>query len=570
MKKNYLHVSTSMIAKLVITLMVIMSFVVITPSVAEAATKPTLTKTKSNVYIGNPYNLNVNNKVKKSTYAWSSSDKTIATVNKKGFVKGISEGTATITCKITTPKNTYKLTCKVTIKKGADSVAIRNKVSALTVGQNYNLNRKLLPASSIDKTTWTTSDATIAKPDASGKFTALKEGTVTITCKTRSGASDSVTIQVFDKEGTVKNQEELNTLLAGSADVITIKTTKAVNFVIPEGNYKNTKLVVSAPNSDVTNSGVFSSIEIKEIKSNTWYEKAVGNLLKILAANSRVVISPESKVSIEVTEAGAVLKVENNGVVEELAVQTEADIDISGESDQEIPVVVSVPNITIKTSVPLNLDCKEKITLDLQAGSEGTKVKAATQALVPTVKGTGSVAVTVGTGTAATTTTTTVKNDTVTENPTSGGSTGGSTGGIPGGNITPNYQDYSITSWASLSSITVNYGGQSYTVSGPTLIIVKSFLNAQASTITNWQETTNSTLTYDGVTVNVTGTSGSNSKVVKLTGGNFGTAGKTYTVAISPSTNSVTISSASKTFTVTYINETTMRISPVPATLTFN
>ena len=563
MKKNNSKRLTNVVSSLVITLMLVMSFIVIAPSVAEAATQPQLTKTTRNILIGKSYNLNVVNKVKGSTYVWSTDDKAVATVDKRGVVKGISKGVTTITCAITTPKNTYDVTCKVTIRKGASSVAISNKVTALNLGQKYNLNRKLVSATSNDKVTWTTSDSNIATPDKNGKFTALNEGTVTITCTTLSGKSDTVTITVVDKAGTVTNQEELDALLGSGVALITMKTTDAVNFVIPGNDYSKQKLVVIAPNSDVTNSGTFASIEIQQIKSNTWYEEAVGNLLNILATDSRIVIAPGASVTIEVTKEGAVLKIENNGIIKEIAVQKKSDIDISGASKEDIPVTVNVPGITIKTSVPLNLACKQKIELVLEKGAEATTIQADSEAVVPTIKGDVTLSVTVGTGTTATkktvigapivTPATTVPSQN------------------PGGNTVeePNYKDYTISSWSALSSITVGYGGQTYTVSGPTLILVKSFLNATPGTITNWQDTTNSSLTYDGVTILVTGTSGSNMKTVKLTGGSFGTTGRTYTVTINPISNSVTITSSSKTFTVSYVNATTMRISPIPATLTF-
>lgn len=553
----------SVISKLMIAFMFIMSVLIITPTVADAASKPQITKTSMDLLVGKKFDLNIKNQIKNSTYAWKTSDKKIATVDKNGIVKGMTKGTVTITCTIKAGKATYNVTCKVNVIKGATKVKISNKVTALNVGQIYNLDRTLYDATSNDKVNWTSSNTAIANPAYNGVFKALKTGTVTITCTTSSGVSDKVTIKIVDKYGTVTNQAELDKLLGSGAKFITIKTTDAVNFNIAAGDYKTQNLVVDAPNADVTNAGQFAAITIKAIKASTWREKAVGNLLRILATDSRIVIDPNAKVSIVVTAEGAKLVVENNGVVEELAVQTEADIEVSGESDQEIPVVVNVPGITIKTSVPLDLDCKAKVKLEIQPGAEATTIHADSEAVIPTIIGEVTLTVTVGTGT-----NTTTKEVTGTKEEPTGGTPGGIPGGNPGGGTTS--QDYSITSWSGLSSITVTYGGQSYSVSGLTLTLVKSFLNATPATITSWQNTTNETHTYDGVTVQVTGTLGSNTKTVKLTGGNFGTTGRTYQITINPTANSVTITSQSNiTFTVTYVNATTMRISPVPTGLTF-
>lgn len=75
---------------LLIALMVALTAIVAVnnPSIniAEAASKPTISKKSRNILVGNKYNLNINNKVAKSTYKWRSGDDKIATVNNKGIV----------------------------------------------------------------------------------------------------------------------------------------------------------------------------------------------------------------------------------------------------------------------------------------------------------------------------------------------------------------------------------------------------------------------------------------------------------------------------------------------------
>ena len=180
---------------------------------AAAASKPAISKESQTILVGKKYNLDIKNKIKGATYAWKSSNKKVATVDNRGIVKGIKNGTATITCEIKSGKTTYVVTSKVTIRIPAKEFAISNKVTTLNVGQKYDLNRTLTPSNSNDLTTWTSSNTKIAKPDAKGKFTALREGTVTITGTTLSKATDSVTIKVVDRQGTVTNLDELNALL---------------------------------------------------------------------------------------------------------------------------------------------------------------------------------------------------------------------------------------------------------------------------------------------------------------------------------------------------------------------
>ena len=93
-----------------IVLVLIMAFSV-TPESVFAAKKAKLNKTKATVYVGKSVQLKVNNNKKK--VKWSTSNKKVAIVSKKGKVKGKKVGKATITAKI--GKKKYK--CKITVKK---------------------------------------------------------------------------------------------------------------------------------------------------------------------------------------------------------------------------------------------------------------------------------------------------------------------------------------------------------------------------------------------------------------------------------------------------------------------
>ena len=95
-----------------IVMVLIMAFSVTSQSVF-AAKKVKLNKTKATVYVGKSVQLKVNNNKKK--VKWSTSNKKVAIVSKKGKVTGKKAGKATITAKI--GKKKYK--CKITVKKKA-------------------------------------------------------------------------------------------------------------------------------------------------------------------------------------------------------------------------------------------------------------------------------------------------------------------------------------------------------------------------------------------------------------------------------------------------------------------
>ena len=301
-----------------------------------------------------------------------------------------------------------------------------------------------------------------------------------------------------------------------------------MNLTIKDGDYSSKSLVVDAPNADVTNNGKFASIEIKQIKSSTWFENAVGNLLKVLAANSRIVVGENASASIDVTQDGATLTIVNNGEVKKVTVSKKADVTISGDSMTAVPVVVNVPGVKITTSVPLNLQCNAKADLVINKGAEATKIQADAMNDIPSIIGDGVFVVTIGSGDTA---------QTVTVKATPAGSSSTTTSGSIGGGT--NTSSTTLTFDAALAKVTavsVNYGdNKSFTLSDKLLNEVKlALISDSAASV--WKAIENETLTYGGKTVTITGTSGNTTKSVTV-------GGKTYSVT-AVDNNTFTITSA--------------------------
>lgn len=93
---------------------------------AEAARKPRLNKKKITVRVGKTFKLKVKNNKKK--VKWKTSNKKIATVSKKGRVKGKKPGRAVITAKV----GKKKLKCRVIVKrkKKTTKTPAKNPVTA--------------------------------------------------------------------------------------------------------------------------------------------------------------------------------------------------------------------------------------------------------------------------------------------------------------------------------------------------------------------------------------------------------------------------------------------------------
>lgn len=112
---------------------------------------------------------------------WTSSDKTIATVDKDGKVTAVKKGIVTITAKVAGKEASTTIDVKQHVEKlvinEGDFTLLKGKDKTLTVSEN--------PSTHDDgkaiETTWTSSNPNVATVNKDGKVIALKEGTTNIT-----------------------------------------------------------------------------------------------------------------------------------------------------------------------------------------------------------------------------------------------------------------------------------------------------------------------------------------------------------------------------------------------------
>ena len=117
---------------MVLALAMVLTCAMVTP--VQAAGK--LNKKSVSIYETETVSLTVKG-VKSVT--WKTSDKKIATVDKKGLVKGVKKGTCTVTAKDTKTKAAYS--CKVTVK-AAKSLGIAAKdISVFTGGETISYRK---------------------------------------------------------------------------------------------------------------------------------------------------------------------------------------------------------------------------------------------------------------------------------------------------------------------------------------------------------------------------------------------------------------------------------------------
>lgn len=117
---------------------------------------------------------------------WTSSDAKIAKVDETGKVTGVKAGTATITA---TTANGKTATCAVTVAD-AYTIALNKTELTLVEKATETLTATVKQGSSTitnQTITWTSSDSAVATVSNSGKVTAQKEGTATITAALANG-----------------------------------------------------------------------------------------------------------------------------------------------------------------------------------------------------------------------------------------------------------------------------------------------------------------------------------------------------------------------------------------------
>ena len=183
--------------------------------------------------------------------AWSSSDRSVATVDKAGTVHGLRPGTATVTATAEGKSGT----CAVTVKAkaiGVTEVTLDKTELTLTEGETETLTATVKPDNADNKkVTWSSDKTEIATVDGAGKVTAVKAGEAVVTVTTEDGGR-TATCKVTVKAKTVSVTEvtldktEL-TLTEGEAETLTA--------TVKPDNADNRKVTWSSDKTEVATVG---------------------------------------------------------------------------------------------------------------------------------------------------------------------------------------------------------------------------------------------------------------------------------------------------------------------------
>lgn len=190
------------------------------------------------------------------TVTWTSSDTDVATVDKNGKVKAVGVGYALITA--TTTQGSKTATCQVNVVKAVTGIKLNKSTISVEVGDTYTLKSTISPTDASNKTvSWKTSDKSVATVSSSGKVTAKKLGTATITVTTADGSfTAKCTVKVVNKVTGVKLNASAKTLYLNKT--LTLKAT-----VSPSNATDKTVKWTSSDTSvaTVTSKGVVSAVK---------------------------------------------------------------------------------------------------------------------------------------------------------------------------------------------------------------------------------------------------------------------------------------------------------------------
>ena len=183
--------------------------------------------------------------------SWSSSDRSVATVDKTGTVQGLKPGTATVTATAEGKSGT----CAVTVKAKAvnvTEVTLDKTELTLTEGETETLTATVKPDNADNrKVTWSSDKTEVATVDGDGKVTAVKPGKAVITVTTEDGGK-TATCKVTVKAKAVSVTE---VTLDKTELTLTEGETETLTATVKPDNADNKKVKWSSDKTEVATVG---------------------------------------------------------------------------------------------------------------------------------------------------------------------------------------------------------------------------------------------------------------------------------------------------------------------------
>ena len=154
------------------------------------------------------------------TVVWTSSEPSIATVDKDGVVRGVKTGSTTITAK--TNDGGFEASCTVNVINAVMGITISDNSIMLYPNKTKQLKASVTPADADNQSiTWESSDDDVATVSTTGLVTSVAPGTATITAKSVDGEyTATCTVTVGKHVSSVILSDTELTMAAGTTETL--------------------------------------------------------------------------------------------------------------------------------------------------------------------------------------------------------------------------------------------------------------------------------------------------------------------------------------------------------------
>ena len=193
-----------------------------------------------------------------TSYTWSSSNTSVATVSTSGIVKGIAKGTAIITATAKDGSGASG-TCEVEVQQYVTSITLDKTSLTLNEGQSSKISvSSIKPDDANDKSViWSSSDESVATVDESGTVFGISKGTSTITASAADGSGKSAKCSV------TVNRPVSSITLNKSSLIFYVGQSEMLSATVLPSSANNTSITWSSSNTSVatvSTSGVVKAI----------------------------------------------------------------------------------------------------------------------------------------------------------------------------------------------------------------------------------------------------------------------------------------------------------------------
>ena len=183
--------------------------------------------------------------------SWSSSDRSVATVDKTGTVQGLKPGTATVTATAEGKSGTCAVTVKAKTVNVMEVTLDRTELT-LTEGETETLTATVKPDNADNrKVTWSSDKTDVATVGGDGKVTAVKAGEAVVTVTTEDGGK-TATCKVTVK---AKAVSVTDVTLDRTELTLTEGETETLTATVKPDNADNRKVTWSSDKTDVATVG---------------------------------------------------------------------------------------------------------------------------------------------------------------------------------------------------------------------------------------------------------------------------------------------------------------------------